>query len=134
MSSYQALAADVASVTNDRGFQSESAQIKAKALLTQVAEAVPSYRWSYIPHRVIRNLAYATDALQLLSVDTDQPVPAWSAQARLVASIWEALAKLREGTTRDVALLNAAATYELAGYHANAAYIARQLVTPFDTD
>ena len=43
-------------------------------------------------------------------------------------SRWESLAELTEGITRPTALLNAALAYELAGYQANAAYLAKEVL------
>lgn len=46
-----------------------------------------------------------------------------------VAQGWESLARLKERTTSNTALLNAAAAYDFAGYQANAACLARQIAS-----
>jgi helicase len=115
------------SLVQDRGFLAETAQIQAKALLSEVAGDIPLYRWSYIARRVIRNVVMATFELELLASESSDNLTDLSAVARKLALIWESLAQLREATTRETALLNAAVNYELAGYQANAMCIARQL-------
>lgn len=116
------------SLVRDPSFQREAAQIQAKALLSEVADEAPSYRWTYLPHRVIRNAVLGT--LDLQSVATQYPERIegdLSDAARNLAFVWEHLARLHEGTREELALLNAAVNYELAGYQANAAYLARLL-------
>jgi superfamily II DNA/RNA helicase len=115
------------SLVQDRGFQVETAQIQAKALLSEVVGEVPPYRWSYIARRVIRNVVMATFELEVLASENPDALTDLSAAARKFALIWESFAQLREATTRETALLNAAVNYELAGYQANAMCIARHL-------
>jgi helicase len=110
-----------------RDFQSEAAQIQAKALLTEISERLPSYNWTYIAHRVVRNLALAMlDVVNLSEIAPDNSADVAIA-ARKFALVWESLAKLGESTSSETALLNAAINYELAGYQANAMAIAKQL-------
>lgn len=112
----------VIALANDPGFQRESAQIQAKALLSEVtAGQIPSYRWTYIARRVVRNMAMATFGLETIAKSHPEEIEALSTAARRFALLWEALAKLRESTSRESALLNAAVNYELAGYQANSA-------------
>jgi superfamily II DNA/RNA helicase len=115
------------SLVQDPGFQVETAQIQAKALLSEVVGQVPPYRWSYIARRVIRNVVMATFELEILASENPDAITDLSAAARKFALIWESFAQLREATTRETALLNAAVNYELAGYQANAMCIARNL-------
>ena len=116
----------ILSLFENAGFQIEAAQIQAKALLSEVAEQVPSYKWSYIAQRVIRNLVRVTFELQNLSIENVEQINDLSSAARQFALIWESLAQLRESTTRNTALINAAVNYELAGYQANALCIAKK--------
>lgn len=123
-----ARAAQVLSLMRDPGFRREAAQMQAKALLTEVADEVPQYRWSYITQRVIRNAVLGTLDLQDLATRYPEDVDGdLSDAARRLALVWEYLARLHEGTKESLALLNAAVNYELAGYQANAAYLARSL-------
>lgn len=117
----------LASLVQDPGFQTETAQIQAKALLSEVAGQIPPYRWSYIARRVVRNAVMATFELENISWENPDEIDSLSAIAHKFALVWESLAKLREATTRETALLNAAVNYELAGYQANAMCIARNL-------
>lgn len=117
----------ILSLFQNAGFQTEAAQIQAKALLSEVAEQVPSYKWSYTAQRVIRNLVRVTFELQNLSIENVEQINDLSNAARQFALIWESLAQLQEATTRNTALLNAAVNYELAGYQANALCIAKQI-------
>lgn len=113
----------------DRGFEIEAAQIQAKALLSEVAEQMPQYDWRYVARRVVRNLVAATFDLENISLEDSGQVDEFSAAARKFALVWESLAQLQEGTSRETALLNAAVNYELAGYQANAICIAKRLAS-----
>lgn len=117
----------VLSLVQDPGFLHEAAQIQAKALLNKIAEEVPPYRWSYIARRVVRNATMASFWLDTIAEKRPDEIDSLSNTARTFALIWESLAQLREATSRETALLNAAVNYELAGYQANAACIAKQL-------
>ena len=109
-------------------FKLEAAQIQAKALLGAIADEIPDYDWNYIPRRVVRNTSFATFALEsIVTGDLELNVDLIGA-ARRLAMLWESLANLREGISRETALLNAAVCYELAGYQANAACIAKKLL------
>lgn len=111
----------------NRDFQSEAAQIQAKALLTEISERLPPYNWTYIAHRIVRNLALASLDIVNLSERAPDSSEDVATAARKFALVWESLAKLGESTSRETALLNAAINYELAGYQANAMAIAKQL-------
>ena len=111
----------------NRDFQSEAAQIQAKALLTEISEQLPAYNWTYIAHRIVRNLALASLDIVNLSERAPDSSEDVATAARKFALVWESLAKLCKSTSRETALLNAAINYELAGYQANAMAIAKQL-------
>jgi replicative superfamily II helicase len=115
-------------LAQDGGFQSEVAQVRAKALLTEVTGQAPSYKWTYVAPRLVRNTTAALFDLETISFSQPTLVAGLQSAARQFAQTWESLAKLGERTSRQTALINAAAAYELAGYQANAACIARQLV------
>lgn len=128
MSEKADLYAPVIALANNPGFQNESAQIQAKALLSEVTGGqIPAFRWTYIARRVVRNMAMATFGLETIAKSHPEEIEALSTAARRFALLWEALAKLRESTSRESALLNAAVNYELAGYQANSACLARSL-------
>src|SRR5436309_2103456 len=118
----------VKDIIQDKDFQNEVAQIQAKSLLSEVADKIPNYNWTYISRRVVRNITFAT--IQLIKFAKDEPenINSLTKEAKKVALVWEALARLSESTTTETALINAALNYELAGYQANALCIAKQLV------
>jgi len=127
----ESITRSVLSLFNDPTFQSEVAQIRAKALLMEVTDEIPPYKWTYISSRVIRNITAATFGIEALSeIDLNKLKDAEPA-ARQFALTWEGLAKLGEKTNRNTALMNASVAYELAGYQANAACLARQIGRPF---
>lgn len=109
----------------DPRFQGEAAQIEAKALLSRIADEIPDYSWSYVIHRMLRNMVFAGVELDNLVQQQPDELDHKTLGARKLALIWESLAQLREGTDRKTALVNAAVNYEIAGYEANATCIAR---------
>lgn len=118
---------NVMNLHDDPVFQSEVAQIRAKALLKEITGQIPPYKWSYIAGRVIRNISAATFSLEVLSQKDSGKLKELETASRQLALVWESLAKLAERTTGTTALMNAAITYELAGYQANAACLARKI-------
>ena len=111
----------------DPGFQNELAQVRSKATLQAIGDIETSPRWTYIANRFSRNSAAAMYALETEAIKDPSSAGVHEHQARQVALAWESLARLTEDTTRPVALLNAALSYELAGYQANATYLAKEL-------
>ena len=118
----------------DPGYQNELAQVRAKATLQAIGEATPPPRWTYVGRRFARNSAAAVYALEALAIHDPSGVEQFKDEARRVALAWENLAKLGEGLSRPLALLNAALAYELAGYQANATYLAREVLPRLDAD
>lgn len=118
---------EIISLFQNPGFQNETAQIKAKALLTEILQDVPQYEWSYIAQRVVRNITFAAFQLENIAREEPSRMRDFSNVARELALVWESLAKLNEATTEKTALINAAINYELAGYQANAMCIAGRL-------
>jgi helicase len=118
----------ILSLVRGKDFKLETAQIQAKALLGAITDEIPDYNWNYIPRRIVRNTSFATFALEsIVTSDLELNVDLIEA-ARRLAMLWESLANLGEGISRETALLNAAVCYELAGYQANAACIAKKLL------
>ena len=116
-------------VLADPGFQHELAQIRSKATLQAIGELQRRPHWTYVANRFSRNSAAALYALEAATLaDPDYAVKN-EKRSRQLALAWESLAKLAEGVTRPVALLNAALAYELAGYQANASYLAKEILS-----
>src|SRR6266571_8174404 len=139
MESDSLLADRVLNLSNEIG--GEVSQIRAKALLKEVSGEVSQYNWTYNSSRVVRNIAGATFVLTALSQRNLAELARLDKAAYRFALTWESLAKLGEGVSRETALINAAVSYEMAGYQANAACLARQvgrdyveIVTPTFTD
>ena len=78
-------------------------------------------------HLATRRTAGLFD-LETVSLSDPAAIDEISSQATQVARAWESLARLEDRTSRPIAYLNAAAAYELAGYQANAACLARQIL------
>ncbi len=113
-------------------FQREVAQVRAKAVLTEILDEVPAYNWTYSPTRLVRNSVGASLALEAAPASAQRN--AWAVPALRLARLWESLAKIREGVTTETAILNAAVSYEFAGYQANAACLARAVPVEHDDD
>jgi helicase len=119
--------ATIIALAQDKGFQNEAAQVQAKALLKEIDHGSTQLNWTYNITRVVRNVVAATFELKQLAQSDPNSINDLSDAALKFARVWEALAKLQESTTRETALLNAALNYELAGYQANTACIAKQI-------
>src|SRR5437899_5112243 len=92
----------------DESLQTELAQIRAKALLKEISDEIPSYAWTYAVSRVARNATAIAFAIERLVSEDPHNRNNYEDFARLLALTWESLAKLNEGTTKKMALLNAA--------------------------
>ena len=114
---------------SDPEFQRELAQVRSKAALQSIGETERPPRWTYVVPRFTRNSAGAMYALETIALQEPESGVNYEQQARQIALAWENLGKLSEGVRSDVAWLNAAIAYELAGYQANAAYLARYLIS-----
>jgi helicase len=113
-------------------FQREVAQVRAKAVLAEILDEVPAYNWTYSPTRLVRNSVGASLALEAAPASVQRD--AWSIPALRLARLWESLAKIHEGVSTETAILNAAVSYEYAGYQANAACLARAVPVEHDED
>ena len=111
------------------GFQNELAQIRSKATLRAIGDFGTSTRWTYVANRFSKNTAAALYALEESALsDPVNYLTHHADHSRQLGLAWESLARLGEGATRPTALLNAALAYELAGYQANASYLAKEVL------
>ncbi len=115
----------------DPGFKGEVSQLRARALLQELSADTPADKWTYSAPRVTRNVTAALFSLMTLSLSNPRLLEKFEDSARQFALTWESLARLREASTQDTATINAAIAYELAGYQANAACLAKTLGTDF---
>ena len=111
----------------DPGYQSELGQVRSKATLQAVGELDAPPRWTYAANRFSRNSTAALYALETAALSRPGYFSDHEGHSRQLALAWENLANLGEGAARPTALLNAAIAYELAGYQANAAYLAKEI-------
>lgn len=113
-----------------RPFASELAQVAARGTLESLG--APSVaRWTVNPERVARNLAAAQADLLLAAEQIDDELDReLLAAARTIAQGWEDFSRIATGPDAVVARVNAALNYEIAGYQANAACLAREVVEP----
>ena len=108
----------------------EVSQLKAKSTLVELLGEPPPYNWSYVAERVIRNAIAARHCLEAIALTEETSYDEFSLVARRFALAWESLSTLREGgTNREIALLNAAAAYDFAGYQANAICLAKRIAS-----
>src|SRR5436190_5881727 len=107
-------------------FRNELAQIGARATL-KALESESTVRWLYRSERVVRNLTAMGQAV-FNATDEDSAAPVLVPATLAIAQAWEHLATLGERVHPSTALLNSALFYELAGYQANAACLARLAV------
>ncbi|SRR6266566_1392363 len=118
----------IQALSTDKQFQIEVAQMRAKALLKEVTDDVPEYKWTYVPSTVIRNATGASIIFEAISRTQPQQLKTLETIARQVALLWESVGKLGERVSSETATMNAAVAYELSGYQANASCLARRLV------
>ena len=83
------LHSQIVSLLQDSGFQSEVAQIQAKALLYEITGQVPQYKWTYIVPRVIRNATMAILGLEAIAEENPDEIDKLSYPARTFALLWE---------------------------------------------
>lgn len=116
----------VLTLGNDALLQGGMAQLRAKSILTEILGESPSYNWTYVPARVVRNAVAMQVSLEALSLTVEELDEEVQLSARRFASAWEDLASLGEGgAARYIALLNGAAAYDFAGYQINSICLAR---------
>ena len=126
-----AVDAAVAALTlaSDQGFQAEIAALRAKATFTELLGAAPAFNWAFTTERAARNVTAIYDALRQVA-SVPEALDDAAGAALVAAQAWEGLAVLEDHASRAGALINAAVAYELAGYQANAACLARQVTNP----
>ena len=124
---------------SDREFLNGADQVASKSLLEEMSAAESGgggNGWAFSEPLIRRSAATLSYLASTVAVEEGEDgrrgeKMRWQgslqADALRLARLWESLARLGEGTPRSYALLNAACAYELAGYQANAACLARRL-------
>ena len=131
---YESLESRLVATLENPGFQTELAQVRSKAKLRGVGELGSPPRWSYVVNRFSRNSAAALYALEYLAVNDSDAFVSNQARSRQLALAWESLGDLAEGVEMPNARLYAALAYELAGFQANAAYLAKSVSPGLERD
>ena len=123
---------------SDREFLNGADQVASKSLLEEMSAAESGgggNGWTFSEPLIRRSAATLSYLASTVAVEEGEDgrrgeKMRWQgslqADALRLARLWESLARLGEGTPRSYALLNAACAYELAGYQANAACLARR--------
>ena len=122
----QATAQELMSVMANPGLQSEIAQLRARGVLQDIGAETDTIAWRYEWTRVLRNATGALAGLEARAADLSRG-SATSPVGRRLAQLWESIAKLEDADAKAPALANAALAYEISGYQAAAACLARQL-------
>lgn len=102
------------------------AQLRARATLKELGHgAADGIHWTYDAAHLLRSLVAIHVRLAREARDHPETPEGMQTQALGAARAWESLARLGEGLERSSALVNSAIEYEIAGYQANAACLAR---------
>ena len=110
----------------------ELAQVRAKGTMALLLGRVPAFRWRYSAEWVAQNTALMHAAIQRIAINDPTQLGQLNGHPLLTAQAWEGLANIGEVANRSTALLNASLAYELAGFQANAACLARAAVDRAD--
>jgi len=117
----------IALVSGDDDFQNDVAQITSKSTLKEITENVPEYNWSYLESLIVRNASTLGVMIQNLALEDSKNLMNIGQSTLRLATLWENVARLKEKTEPNFALMNAAVCYELSGYQANATCLARKI-------
>ena len=117
----------IALVSGDDDFQNDVAQISSKSTLKEITENVPEYNWSYVEPLIVRNASTLGVMIQNLALEDPNNLMKIGQSTLRLATLWENIARLREKTEPNFALMNAAVCYELSGYQANATCLTRKI-------
>jgi superfamily II DNA/RNA helicase len=77
--------------------------------------------------RVLRNATAALIDIEKLLAATEDEQDKLVAVARRLGQLWEGVARISDGPTKSLSLVNAILAYEISGYQANSICIAREL-------
>ena len=114
-------------------FLEDARRVDSKSLLKEISagghrtEDGGAFSEALVARRAAA-LSFVVSTLSAEGGEIADPPDTQRRHAARLARIWEGLAKLGEGAPRRYALLNASCSYELAGYQANAACLARSFL------
>ena len=128
-SNYENIVGSTLALVGDYDFSRELAQVRARATLETLGADVDHVEWNFQRTRLERNGTACIFEIES-AVRTDPTILRQADRlpeaALTIAQLWEALGGISIHD-RTVPLMAAAIAYEIAGYQANAATIARQL-------
>ena len=116
---------------SDEVLREGASQVESKSLLKDLSavEDLRKRAWTFdepLVHRSAAILSYLAGTFSIEMGREPEEQDVLQKQTLRLARLWESLARLGEKTPRGPALLSAACAYELAGYQANAACLARR--------
>ena len=121
------LRAALAQGETDQAYLNSWAQLRSKHLLATISpESVESIGYTYSAPQLVRRTTGTLQRAMRLA-ESRALAPDTSEGLRRAAEVFEYLADLDEGASRDTSLLLSAALYQLAGYAANSICISRQI-------
>lgn len=112
---------------SEGSFLKHVSEVASKSLRMQLqADVPPSDGWTYVESSLHKNASASSFVLEEAVLHESGSLQQTADFSRRLASLWENLSQLGGHTPKDVALLNAAISYELAGFQANASCMAKQ--------
>ena len=117
----------IALISSDDKFQNSVAQITSKSMLKEITDKIPSHNWSYSEPAIVRNASTLSLMIQNIALTDPKNLKDTGQSTIRLATLWENIARLKEKTAPNLALMNSAVCYELAGYQANATCMARKI-------
>ena len=117
----------IALASGDDDFQNDVAQIASKSMLKEITHEMPSYKWNYSEPIIVRNATTMSLMIQNMALENSENLKKIGQSTLRLATLWENIARLNEKTEPNLALMNSAVCYELAGYQANATCLARKI-------
>lgn len=124
---------ELARTMAEPSFLEDACRVDSKSLLKDISagghrtEDGGAFSEALVARRAAA-LSFVVSTLSAEGGEIADPPDTRRRHAARLARIWEGLAKLGEGAPRRYALLNASCAYELAGYQANAACLARSFL------
>src|SRR3989304_3713939 len=116
----------------DHGYESERSQVRAKALLRELAagESVQVPRFTFREDRLWRNCQFILEAVVRKVMYGEGESEVMQRAAHLAAETAEYLARVADEVDRGWATVTASLLYHLAGYEANGICLARTASAP----
>lgn len=115
----------IASATVEDLFVNHVSQVASKSLLKEITDQIPEYSWTYVEEYLTRNALTLSSMIENATIESPETVEKLKNSTVRLAALWECISRLNEETPKNMALINAAVLYELAGYQANASCLSK---------